>query len=502
VVGGGQASLGQVLAAITGLRKLIESVQLPSEMAGVTQDLDQAMARLMSAAAQAVETGNAEAFGLEPKDDQEALFETDPILTALGKGDLTPIQDPRREAEVVRVIQKLQEEPQLDLLNPLWEGIWLAVKNPEADIQALGLRYLNRLKWENIPRDLQIDGLIHLKDYLVECINPVPFQLALLLTYGWMSEEWKQPDWSAFNGVLRSLVLLERIPKEKFPDQKNKTRLTFQGLFYAETYEELLRRFMKKDVNSSGAMETWSALGSKAANYLLEKILSGTSEEAVVNAVYGILERLEFSGQDVLLNYLGSGNKPARFEAYLHLFERLIMNRGVAGRLQEMWGTLTIAEGEIILEAAAKWRRKEFRNVALRRITEAEAAEGLHALQLFPSFSQEGDSRELIQAVENRNFKGKNEKDAFYIELCNSLGRLMESVSITVLEDWVQSKGLLDKLSEKNDSVKRAALQALGQYHSQQVRTFLEHYAEHGDKDLRPIAISALRSMAERLPEN
>jgi hypothetical protein len=167
-----------------------------------------------------------------------------------------------------------------------------------------------------------------------------------------------------------------------------------------------------------------------------------------------------------------------------------------------MWDEMTTAEGDVILTSAAKWRRKEFRDVALSRIATAGHEEALLALHLFPAFSQEGDSRDLIQTVENRGFKGKNEKDAFYIELCNSLGRLMESVSITVLEDWVQPKGFLDKLNEKNDQVKQAALQALGEYHSQQVRTFLEHYVEHGDKDLRPMAASALRSMAERLTEN
>jgi hypothetical protein len=501
-VAGGQASLGQVLAAVNGLKKLVESVQLPSGLSEVTQDLDQAMARLMNAAAQVVETGNSEAFGLDKKDDQEALFETDPIITSLEKGDLTPILDTLREGEVARVIQKLQEEPRLDLVKPLWEGIWRAVQSPEADIQTLGLRDLNRWKWENIPRPQQIDGLTHLKDYLIECKNPVPFQLALLLTYGWMSEEWKKPDWFVFNGVLRSLVFLEGIPKEAFPDQKNKTRLMLQGLIYSETYEELLRRSIRKDSDSLGAMETWSALGSKAANFLIEKILSGTSEESVVNTVYGILERLEFAGRDVLLNYLGAGKKPARFDAYLRLFDRLIMNRGVAERLRKMWDEMTTAEGDVILTAAAKWRRREFRDVALNRIATSGYEEALQALRLFPAFSQEGDSRDLIQTVENRDFKGKNEKDAFYIELCDSLGRLMESVSITVLEDWVQPKGFLDKLSEKSDSVKRAALQALGEYHSQQVRTFLEHYAEHGDKDLRLIAASALRSMAERLTEN
>jgi hypothetical protein len=287
-VAGGQASLAQVLAAVSGLKKLVESVQLPSELSGATQDLDQAMARLMNAAAQVVETGNPEAFGPDKKNDQEALFETDPIITALEKGDVTPILDTLREGEVARVIQKLREEPRPDLVKPLWEGIWRAVQSPEVDIQSLGLRDLNRWKWENIPRPQQIDGLTHLRDYLIECKNPVPFQLALLLTYGWMSEEWKKPDWAAFNGVLRSLVFLEQIPKEAFSDQKTKTRVMFQGLIYSETYEELLSRSMRKDSDALGAMETWSALGSKASHFLLEKILSGTSEEPVVNAVYGI----------------------------------------------------------------------------------------------------------------------------------------------------------------------------------------------------------------------
>jgi HEAT repeat protein len=81
------------------------------------------------------------------------------------------------------------------------------------------------------------------------------------------------------------------------------------------------------------------------------------------------------------------------------------------------------------------------------------------------------------------------------------LGRLTEPMVVPVLEEWVHPKGILDRLRDKSDAVKRAALQALGQYKSQQVRLFLEHCAEHLDKDLRKDALEALRSVTERLSE-
>lgn len=402
---------------------------------------------------------------------------------------------------MVRVLQDLQDEPRFDIMETLWEGVWKAIEDPTPDIQALGLRYINRWKWENLTRVLQLDGLGRVKDHILHCSNPPNFQLSLLLTYGWMAAEWKRPDWPSYNGVLRSLILLEHQGTEAFPDQKKKVGLTLQGLWFPEAFEELLRRSTADSAENAGAMETWSVLGPRAGNFLLEKALAADEGPGANTPVFGILERLEFAGQDVLLAALGTTGKPARLEGILKLFEHLIMTRGVAGRIRGVWDALSAAERETALEVAARWRRREFRDVALQRIASSSPTEALHALRLFPALAQEGDTRELLQIAEARDFDGRSTKDVFLVETCVALGRLTEAFAITELEEWVQAKGILDRLRDKSDVVKRAALQALGQYKSQQVRLFLERYSEHGDRDLRKDALEALHSVTERLSE-
>jgi len=488
---GGNAPWARLLAAVEGFKRLLESVPKPGGSEVVLQDLEQAMTRLMNAAAQTVEGGAGGGEGV-PEEDQEALFETDPVLTALERKDLAIFLDVRKESKVAEVLQRLQEEPRPEWMETLWLGLWSAVERPEAEIQALGLRQVNRWKWQNLPRPFQQDGLTRLGGYLTRCQDPGAFQLALLLTYGWMSEEWKSPDWPIFNNLLRALSNLEHIDTEAFPEQRNKARLTFQGLFFNETLEELLRRSLGPEARATGVLDAWFAMGPRGTSFLLDKLIPGKSEQGIVDGVYGVLEHLEFSGKDVLFDYLGAHPKLPRTDVFLRLFERIVMTRGVAEKLRQMWDTFNAPDRGLLLEVAARWGRKEFRDVAFERIRSNDPEIALTTLRCFHAFALPGDSRDLIQVGESRNYGSKVEREAFTIELCDVLGRLAESVSVPTLQDWVQSKGFLDKLKEKSVAVKTAALKALGRYRSQQVRTFLEKYAEHGEKDLRPVAIAIL----------
>lgn len=496
------ASLTQVLEALRMLTSLLKNANLPEGSGEAVADVEEALGRLLATAAQHAEDAATEAPENLSGKRQEALFETDPVRAALERGDTTPLREARFEKQVARWWGEFQDCPRENLYPSLWGGIWGVIQDPDPEIQVLGLRHLNRWKWEFLPREYQLDGFKRLARYLSNCRTAAAFQPAMLLTYGWMAAEWKSPDYPSFNEILGALVSLEQAPVEAFADQKNKVRLTLQGLFYQETLLELLARSAAGEAGSPGALETWNALGPRAGTFLVELLLSPKTEAQTKEAVFGVVERMQFSGRDVLAPFIGGVSKPARLDLFLGLFDRVIMTGGVANRLRALWDTLNATERERVLEVAARWRRKEFRDVALQRIASSSQAEALHALRLFSAFAREGDSRELLQVVENRSYEGRGEKEVIYTELCAVLGRLTESLAIPTLQDWIQAKGLLDKLKEKSVAVKRAAIQALGQYRSHQVRIFLERYAEHGERDLRPAAQSALQAVLERMAEN
>jgi hypothetical protein len=128
-----------------------------------------------------------------------------------------------------------------------------------------------------------------------------------------------------------------------------------------------------------------------------------------------------------------------------------------------------------------------------------QLTEALEALRIFSDLAQEGDSRELIRVVEERDYPQKQDRELFLIEVCQCLGRMVDTLAVPILEDWIHPKGLMDKLKDRPRELKKAALQALGQYRSQQVRSFLEKYVESGDKDLRHEATQALKMVTERL---
>jgi hypothetical protein len=383
----------------------------------------------------------------------------------------------------------------------LWEGIWQAVRDPDGEIQALGLRHLNGWKWAQIPRHLQIDGMGRLKDFILTCDKPKPYHIALLLAHGWLTEEWKNPEWPSFNALVRVLSDMEQVPSELFKEQKVKAKRVLEALWSKEGYEELLVRSARPDPESRGPCETWHILGKRAASFLLAKALDPDLDETVSNAVFGVLERLEFAGQEMLLSAWTADSKAFQVETFLKLFSRLIMTGGVANRLRDAWGGMSPLERQMMLVVAARWGRWEFRDVALEQISVANHTEAFQILRLFPAIAREGDTRDLVRMAESRKYWDKAERDVFFVELCTVLGRMGESLAVPILEDWVQSKGLLGMRNEKSDAVKQAALRALGHFRSQQVRAFLERYVEHGEKDFRPSAVAALKVMMDRMAE-
>jgi len=485
----------QLQAVLESFNRLLVSAEYPEELKSEVTDMEKSTERLLNAAAQWRDKKKG------PDEDQAALFDTDPILASLEVGNLKPIRDLRREDDVIRFIEDIPKEPRMGILESFWEGIWQAIQDPDGEVQALGLRHLSGWKWQDIPRHLQIDGMGRLKVFISACGKPKSYHIALLIAHGWLTEEWKDPEWPAFNALTRVLSDMEHIPVESFKEQKAKAKRVLDALWFLESFEELLRRSTGPESDSRGPRETWHILGKRASSFLLEKALQPDLDEAISNAVFRVLERLEFAGQEMLLNAWSVDAKPFKLEAFLRLFNRLIMTGGVANRLRDGWGDMDPIERQLMLVAAAKWGRWEFRDVALEQIENANNTEAHQILRLYPAIAREGDTRDLIRVVENRKYWDKAERDLFLVDLCVVLGRIAESLAVPILEDWVQSKGLLDKRNEKSDVVKQAALRALGQFRSQQVRAFLERFVEHGDKELRPMAAFALRSIVERMAE-
>ena len=498
---GASSKLGSIVTALEGLRQMLSTVDLPPAVVRESTALGESIQRLVQAVSEKLETVAEGEMVSAPEEtgSQEALFETDPIMAAVEAGDLKVFRDPRQEEKVARFLRDLQTNPRMEITETVWEGLWQVLQAPDEGTQALGLRHLNRWKWENLPRHLQVEGLRNLREYLLRCAGPVPYQIALLLSLGWLMNEWKRPDWPAFNAFIRTLASFDRIPAESFPDQRQKARTMFQGLWNKEQMEELFRRTTGEASDARGSVETWSALGAFAGPFLLEKALGTHSKDGSQAQALWILERLEFSGLEMLDGWLGQGTKPSRLMAFLSIYDRMILTATVARKLRGWWDSFDAAEKTACLTAASKWGRREFREPALKMIHGSTLAESIWVMGIYPEIAQTGDAREILRALEERSFDEKSDKERFSLSVCECLGRLADTLAVPVLEEWIQPKGLIEKFKERNIDIRRAALQALGQYRSRQVRSFLEKIAEHGDKDLRPAAQEALNRVSDRL---
>jgi hypothetical protein len=264
--------------------------------------------------------------------------------------------------------------------------------------------------------------------------------------------------------------------------------------------EELFQRTGGSADDARGAVETWSALGPLAAAFLVGKVLGAGGKDPAGAQALWILERLEFSGQEMLAGWLGEGDPTPRLGAFLGIFDRMIMTAGAARALRDIWPRMGAGERTACLEAAAHWKRREFREPVLRILEGGPLEEVYRVLGLFPEIAQEGDAREVLRLLETRESASKTEQERLAEEVCRCLGRMADPLAIPVLEEWIHPKGFMDRLKHKSTpALQRAALRALGQYRSHQVRTFLEKAASHLDADLRAEATAAMKSVSERL---
>ena len=499
---GGDAGLGQLLTVFQQMRSLLAKIPAPAGMENQQQDLDE-MVRKMASSLMSQKTGGASAPSSSnvPESDgsQAVLFETDPVLTALESGFLAPLENPFQEDAVARCIQTLQEQSRMDSMDSLWEGLWKNLDNPDENIQSLGLRHLGRWNWETLPRHLQLDALRRCGAFLDQIPKPAPSQAALTLARAWLTQEWKNPDWPAFNELV---ACIESLSVKRLPHlsaQSSAAKKTMESLFPGSSLEELWKRYAKGGFDAHGPAELWTALGTYGCAYLMPKALAEGADDKHRGLALAALERIIFTGRPVLEEWMESKPKSAGWAPFLTLFHQITMNAGVAKKLTEVWHQMTPAERLSALRGAARWNRREFRVQAFQFILEGLHGEAVEALQLLPNIAQPGDSREVIQAVEKRFYKDKNEKDEFQVEACRSLGRLQDSLAVKPLQEWVQTQGILSKLLERSHAVRCAALLALAEFRSQQVRNFLEKCADSGDKSLRTTAHEALKISAANL---
>jgi HEAT repeat protein len=101
--------------------------------------------------------------------------------------------------------------------------------------------------------------------------------------------------------------------------------------------------------------------------------------------------------------------------------------------------------------------------------------------------------------LESREFPNKESKDAFWVEACQVLGDIADPRSIKPLTDWAQTYNLMEKRKEKSLLVRRAAIQALGRFQRDYVKTFLENLINEGDPALIDVVSEAHEQVVARL---
>ena len=437
-----------------------------------------------------------EKTGAGPEPGQGNLFENDPDLAAVQEGKLDVFWDPAREETADRLFARLQELEQLENFEALWNGLWEKIFSGDEKTQALCLRHLNRLQWNQIPRPLQVEAFRHLRKFLAETRRPAVYPIGLSLAQDWIPLELGHPDWDEFLETVRVLRQLAERKPPFFEKQNLAARVALETVFCEPILDSLLKRYQAKGPDGGDIQKLFVLLGSQASNYLYQKIEQEPSDNPGWKKTAELLDALETAGQHVYEFWLEWPEKREYLEKFLDIFKVLPLSGDMEDYFERHWNSFRPEAQAKILDIVEQWERGSFRPFLLRLLEKPESSLAPRALQVLGKIGLEGDATAVVQAVQKYPPHGK-EKEAFWIQACQTLGELEDPAGIEALMEWAGKYKLMESRKNRSLEVRRAALEALGRFHTQPVTAFLLGLQKEGEKELAPAIDQALKSSGQ-----
>lgn len=429
--------------------------------------------------------------------EQENLFETDPVLSAVESGAWGLLEDPLLEEKVAQRLPQLQELERAEVFESLWEKLWEMVFSPEEEPQALALRQLNRIQWNRLSRPLQLEGFRNLRRLLEEIRRPALYPFALTLVQDWIPQELSSPDWEELLGTVRLLKELAEKTPPLFEKQNQATRVALETVFCEPVLESLFGRFRDRGRDADGIRRLFLELGVRVAPFFFNKVEREAVESPDWKDAVEMLEEFEVRGLRVYESWLDWPEKRTEIEKFLEIFKATPPKAEMEDYFRRHWGSFGPAAQVKILEIIEQWKRTDFRPFLADLLERPDQPVALRALEALSRMGREGDGETVVEAVKRYPPRGKD-REKFWVQACRALGALSDAAAASALMEWAEKYKFMEHKRERSLEVRRAALEALGGFRSQTVRDFLATL-QRSEKELRPEVERALQSVEEKL---
>ncbi len=493
---GGQPLL-EVMGGLVSLKQSLASLKDPGQIKNAQISMDEVLKKLvLLAESQGVGAEAATALGAASSESQGSLFEANSVLGDLRAGKFECLWDPSLERQVDETFSILQEPQEADGFEAFWEEVWKKVLAGNLQEQTLALRHLNRLRWKQITRPLQLEALRNMEKFLVECPHPATYPIALTLVQDWLPQEVDHPDWGEFLETTRVLQQAAGQKPQLFEKQNLAAQAALETVFCWPVLERILAVHTK--LAKDKVMSLLSLLGPLASEFLLEKTQRAAAESPEWKAAVDLLSGMEAGGKAVFEPWIREKGEGADLGRFLEIFKRVPLPGHLADYFEKHWGTLAAENQAKILEVAEMWKRADFRPMLLRLMDHPDRPIAAKALQVLAKVGLEGDSRAIVAAVKNYPEKSGG-RDRFWAAACLALGELGDPLGMDPLMEWADKYKFLQSKKERSLEVRRAAIEGLGYFRSNLVKTFLASLQKDAEKELKAALERSLKSIDEKL---
>ncbi len=486
-----------VMNGFFSLKKTLTSANQPDQLKKVQVGMDEVLKKLvLLGESQGIPLKVPEAGEKVQDAAQGSLFDSDPVLTDLRAAKEKVLLDPGLETHVAERLPTLQQQDDQEPFEAVWGILWKKIAAGNEEEQAIALRHLNRLQWNAVPRHLQLDGLKALREFLLDPRFPPSYYVGLTLAQNWLPLEMGSPNWEELvstTGVLKNLA--EKAPP-MFEKQDLAAKVALETI-YSDPVLEHLVNLHSKDSGSREAVEgLFVLLKGLTGPFLMEKALKPGDKEW--EKAVALLKILENKGLNLIEPALQNETGPERMGLFLELFQKIPLPGRAADHIERNWESYKNETQVKILETIALWKRTEFRILLLRLLDSIENPLALPAMKVLALTGLEGDSRKIIAAVRKFPEQSK-QKEKFWVSACLALGEMADPLSIDALMEWAEKYRFLEKKKVRDMKVREAALEALGHFRSNSVKTFLETLLKDAEKEIKPAAERALKAVEAKL---
>ena len=518
--GGGNAAVPpqpwrELMASFMAMKNILSSMKTPTQLSEAQVSMDDLLKKLVLLGEsqgvawedkeEPVKAGAAQAAIAQPPPatppGQENPFEADPVLAAVQSGDWNAFLDPSLEGKVAGKISFLQEPEQAKAFEGFWEKLWAQVFAPGEETQALALRHMNRLKWNSVPRPLQLEGLRNLRMLLLRIRNPSPFPMVLALAQDWLAQELAAPDWMEVLETTRLLAELADLNPPSFEGQTLAARAALETVYCEPVLEDLLARYEPREKDGQSLLRLFKELGRRTLPFLYQQIEAAELGSPPWRNAAAVLESLQSAGLQVYETILEWPEKRSQVEKFLEIFQAVEPPGELEDYFERYWNTFSHAAQAKILAVMGRWKKRGFRPVLNRLLQNPESPIAWEALGTIAQLGMEGDSELVVAAVQRHSSHGKD-KESFWVKACQTLGSLQDTAAAAALMEWAAKYKFMEPKKGRSLEVRRAALQALGRFRSETVRNFLFSLKGDIERELKGDAEEALKAAEGNLASN